>query len=548
MAAGLVGRLDRVREQRSGVGDRRADRERAPDPLRQEGPPGADLGRRAHRRRVEPLERRLVVVIPAGVVAPRVRAVLARDVSHDRRDRVRRERREREPLDAHLAPRRPPSDPLEPAMRRGLVDVVADGREHQHAPRREIDELPEHGERVLVRPLQVVGDPDQRLRALGRALDEARERADGRRALDQRRRVEEHLPAPNRLPRAEDGEEPRRERAIAGVGIGRRGVAPSTPPRRRHREQIDRLVDAVERHALRGARPPPQDDVATPLGVGGERRDERALPRAGRPCERDELEGAGGSALERRRERAALRFATDERDGALSAAHEDRRARAEGRQQQLGDLLERGARLGLAREQRVHHLDDDTRRVGREARERWRVVHERRREAREALALVWQPAGEELEEDHPERVTIGGGRRGGAPRLLGRHVADGPDDLPVSIGLRPTRVRELRQDAEVEDLQGAVAAHENVRWLEVAVHDPARVEEREPFEELRQHVRQPAEVKGHRREALLGRFHGARGERSLPRDIRLRPLERARRIERLVRGQRGDAREPIARA
>ena len=95
--------------------------------------------------------------------------------------------------------------------------------------------------------------------------------------------------------------------------------------------------------------------------------------------------------------------------------------------------------------------------------------------------------GEDLEQDRAERVDIGARRRGDALDLLGRHVARraehraglGPVAEGVDLGVarRSPVVGEHARDAPVEHVDLAVVAEHDVRGLEIAVHDAARVRE-----------------------------------------------------------------------
>jgi hypothetical protein len=98
-----------------------------------------------------------------------------------------------------------------------------------------------------------------------------------------------------------------------------------------------------------------------------------------------------------------------------------------------------------------------------------------------ALAGERRPSGQHLEQDRPDREEVAAEVEALAAHLLGRHVPRRPHQHPrardvVRDGerLREVGVHRPRQ-AEVEELH-AVHGQENVRGLEVAVHDPARVQ------------------------------------------------------------------------
>ena len=99
--------------------------------------------------------------------------------------------------------------------------------------------------------------------------------------------------------------------------------------------------------------------------------------------------------------------------------------------------------------------------------------------------------GQGLERGHPERVDVGAQVGAASLGLLGRHVQHGPDDvLGPGEDPRDQVVLELG-DAEVQQLHDqparAVLPQQDVRWLDVAVHDPAVVGSRQRSRDLAQH-------------------------------------------------------------
>ena len=89
-------------------------------------------------------------------------------------------------------------------------------------------------------------------------------------------------------------------------------------------------------------------------------------------------------------------------------------------------------------------------------------------------------AGEHLVQHDAERVEIGARIDGGAAGLLGREVLRRADDRSRLGHLRRTRAR----DPEVGHLEAAVGADDDVVRLDVAVHDPVAVRERECAQDL----------------------------------------------------------------
>ena len=92
------------------------------------------------------------------------------------------------------------------------------------------------------------------------------------------------------------------------------------------------------------------------------------------------------------------------------------------------------------------------------------------------------PAGGQLEEYDAEGKQIRALIDGTAERLLGRHIGHRADDHPRDRDLRLRDARglgalgpdKLRQP-EIEDLDQPALGPHQVRALDVAVHDPARV-------------------------------------------------------------------------
>ena len=99
-----------------------------------------------------------------------------------------------------------------------------------------------------------------------------------------------------------------------------------------------------------------------------------------------------------------------------------------------------------------------------------------------------QAPGEHFEEHHPHGVGIGRGPDVHAGRLLGGHVRCGPEDTVAGVEALSVS---LRDQAEIEQDDAPVRLDAHVAGLDVAVDLPGRVEEREPFCELRERAPQP---------------------------------------------------------
>lgn len=185
-------------------------------------------------------------------------------------------------------------------------------------------------------------------------------------------------------------------------------------------------------------------------------------------------------------------------------------------------------RLGRARESilapLLHELED----------ERVPLLRHVRALARDRAHRARRAAGERLVEHLSEREEIR------APvdlaaLLLGRHVRGRPgEERPGRRERARERVRERplallgradRPDPEVRDAQESEAVEEDVRRLQVAVHDPARVRVLERFENRRRERAHALEREAPplreqvRERAALEPFHGEVGERPLERRL-----------------------------
>ncbi len=234
------------------------------------------------------------------------------------------------------------------------------------------------------------------------------------------------------------------------------------------------VVDQASRGLLDeivGARPL----VLRQVGAGGlEDRDheiahdvraDRLLPRDARLPQREAERGDDREQERGRRQHAAL-VARDELARAIPAR---RRVRGDRKARQMAfDVVgERAGRcvapvgLGLER------LQQDVVEIAAQAPLQRRIavgIGERRRPAR-------RPAGaraeQELMQQHAERVDVGRGRHDLAGDLLRRRVVG----REYANGRALDVVLEQLRDAEVEELHGAVGRDEDVRRLDVAVHD-----------------------------------------------------------------------------
>ena len=138
----------------------------------------------------------------------------------------------------------------------------------------------------------------------------------------------------------------------------------------------------------------------------------------------------------------------------------------------------------------------------------------RRRLRRWRVAVVGARAGQQLERDDRERVTVDGRRRGLAAGLLGREIAGRPEHGSRSReGVQTDGAR----DAEIGDLHRALLVEEEVRGLDVAVDDATRVGR----VERRGGLRKPRQRSPRRLRPFLGDPLGERAVRDvLHHDVR----------------------------
>ena len=372
------------------------------------------------------------------------------------------------------------------ARRRRLLARPRRGQEqHRRRVRRPRDRLEER-QRVEIGPLQIVDDHDEH--ALGR---HAREQ------LAQRR---EELPA--QLLRIAVGGRPRRRRHRLDAPEHREDLGEQARARRQHHRRLhlgqprqparQRVDDAVERlvgHALAL--------VAAPLqhhDVGRRRphlvdevAHQRALAHARLAAHVHGHAGAGARALPRRLERGELGAPPDEARLAMGRRRQLRRR--VGAQEPLVELLGAEALARVPAQQADAERVEIGRHVGRQRARRHRLAPLLLQEHLERRADEGHAAGERLVEHDADGVPVGLGPDLAPRRLLGRHVVGGADDADVALARAIGR--RLRQ-AEVEQHHApGLGLDEDVRRLDVAMHDAGGVQRAHAARQLDERRAQP---------------------------------------------------------
>src|SRR4029077_9528698 len=134
--------------------------------------------------------------------------------------------------------------------------------------------------------------------------------------------------------------------------------------------------------------------------------------------------------------------------------------------------------LGQGAENHVFQFSRDVRDVLLQRRRR--VMDNLQQSGGGAVPVERQRGGEKLGEHHAGGKNIGASVNGLAVYLLGRHVAQAPDQLPgASHGLVP----EVR-DSEVDDFHAAVLQNHDVAGLDVAMNDALVVRVSQPVTDV----------------------------------------------------------------
>jgi hypothetical protein len=164
------------------------------------------------------------------------------------------------------------------------------------------------------------------------------------------------------------------------------------------------------------------------------------------------------------------------------------------------------------------------------------LVVERARARQRHLAIeprqhVQRPAerrrsGDQLERDDAERVDVHRRAHGQLLDIFRREVRGGADELGLAcellLGAAP-----LEREPEVEQLD-PVVDDEHVGRLDVAMDDAVRVQVRDAFRELREHLADPGEID-------VGDSARCDGRCRRDRQLRARLLHRHRAVGRAVR-------------
>ena len=256
---------------------------------------------------------------------------------------------------------------------------------------------------------------------------------------------------------------------IAGCGRRSRGVC------------ARRASRGLRRAAARRAAPARGADCAAAGRSGCRRRGAGATGGGGLGRSRSRGGGESGPGAVRRRPAAAGAVAVAARCDGGRRIHDGDRARRLGLRLLAERGLDRLDELGRAARALRGVLREAARQDGVD---RGRKVRRGLRRARRRLSGVLhrlrgrRAAGErplaaqQLVRHDGERVAVAGIGRRPAERLLGREVGGGPEHL---AGLRHLGVVDEARDAEVGDGEAALGVEQEVRGLDVAMHDAGRV-------------------------------------------------------------------------
>lgn len=145
---------------------------------------------------------------------------------------------------------------------------------------------------------------------------------------------------------------------------------------------------------------------------------------------------------------------------------------------------------------------------------RWLLIQNGGHGLGASVALESTLAAEHFVQDAAEAKDIAAIVRGFAPYLLGRHVADGPQDLTsvrfrhrdaiyrLSDNLRPAQLRQ----AEIQNFKSPVARYEDVLWLKVTMNNTLFVSCPQTLRKLDREVDGSARCHARRRNELPQRF------------------------------------------
>jgi hypothetical protein len=91
------------------------------------------------------------------------------------------------------------------------------------------------------------------------------------------------------------------------------------------------------------------------------------------------------------------------------------------------------------------------------------------------MRRVWANPSKEFEQQHSARVHIGRHAKRIAGNLFRRSVVGRQQALRLRHSTTLATLAKQPGDAEIQQLDLALIGHEDVRWLEIAVDDQARV-------------------------------------------------------------------------
>ncbi len=491
---------DRHRDRSAGHGD---DLDQPPDSVRQGGQSVADHlleGDPVIVRREDAARGAARELLDEQGAPPR----LARDGFRDRRIAQPQERQRKAPgvarpqrADRELAcfgPVGPVGAHLRKEIRRPRFLVSM--REHEEdrwSPGR-ADEVEEQGRAVRVAPLDVI-DADHERHSAGEGRQQITQSAGRTTAHEPRVAHGLRLELADDRYASQHGKQVRESSDIAGERRDRPEIAQAHQVAT---ERVDDAVHGLEGHRLAFVRAPSEDDrfsirhepVEEVLEEGG-------LAHARSAADAHAHDASASCELERVAQRAQMLVASDEVGpvDAFCVGRRDGPGRLDAAEP-LQDLGPGRASCRLTVEQRAAKVVQVRRYAVRAARGQRCADLALQVDDVDHGPIERRASRERLEENDPDAVPVGRGRRCIFERLLGCHVAGRADDLALLSQILVGRARQIGCHAEVEQNDPALRRDQHVGRFDIAMEVAGRMEGLDALDQLSQSGAEQADVRG----------------------------------------------------